>query len=104
MYAVICSGGKQYKVTEGVSIDVEKLDSQIGDKVNFDVLLYSDDKNNVKAGTPVVKNVVCEAEVIAHGKDSKIVVFKYKAKKNERKKQGHRQPFTRVKILSIKKV
>ena len=56
----------------------------------------------VKAGTPTVKNAVCEAEVIAHGKDDKIVVFKYKPKKNERKKQGHRQPFTRVKILSVK--
>ncbi len=102
MYAIITSGGKQYKVTEGLSIDVEKLNAEIGEKVNFDVLLLSDDKT-VKAGTPVLKNVVCEAEVIAHGKDSKIVVFKYKAKKNERKKQGHRQPFTRVKILSIKK-
>lgn len=102
MYAIITSGGKQYKVTEGLSIDVEKLNNEIGDKVNFDVLLLSDDKD-VKTGTPVLKNVVCEAEVIAHGKDSKIVVFKYKAKKNERKKQGHRQPFTRVKILSIKK-
>ena len=102
MYAIITSGGKQYKVTEGLSIDVEKLNNEIGEKVNFDVLLLSDDKT-VKAGTPVLKNVVCEAEVIAQGKDSKIVVFKYKPKKNERKKQGHRQPFTRVKILSIKK-
>jgi len=101
MYAVICSGGKQYKVTEGVSIDVEKLNAEIGSKVNFDVMLLSDD-NAVKAGNPVLKNVTCEAEVIAHGKDDKVVVFKYKAKKNERKKQGHRQPFTRVKILSIK--
>ena len=103
MYAVICSGGKQYKVTEGQSIDVEKLSNAIGEKVNFDVLLVSDDKT-VKTGNPVLKDVKCEAEVIAHGKDSKIVVFKYKAKKNERKKQGHRQPFTRVKILSIKQV
>lgn len=101
MYAIISSGGKQYKVTVGQSIDVEKLKNEIGDKVNFDVLLLSDDKT-IKTGAPVLKNVVCEAEVIAHGKDSKIVVFKYKAKKNERKKQGHRQPFTRVKILSIK--
>ena len=101
MYAVICSGGKQYKVTEGQSIDVEKLNNAIGEKVNFDGLLVSDDKT-VKTGNPVLKDVKCEAEVIAHGKDSKIVVFKYKAKKNERKKQGHRQPFTRVKILTIK--
>ena len=101
MYAIIASGGKQYKVEEGLSIDVEKLSANIGDKVNFDVMLVSDGKT-VKAGAPFLKNVVCEAEVIAHGKADKIVVFKYKAKKNERKKQGHRQPFTRVKILSIK--
>ena len=101
MYAIITSGGKQYKVTEGISIDVEKLAGQVGDKVNFDVLLFSDDKK-VKAGTPILKNVVCEAEIIAQDKESKVVVFKYKAKKNERKKQGHRQPYTRVKILSIK--
>jgi len=101
MYAVICSGGKQYKVTEGQSIDVEKLNNAIGEKVNFDVLLVSDDKT-VKTGNPVLKDVKCEAEVIAHGKDSKIVVFKYKEKKNKKKKQGHRQPFTRVKILTIK--
>ncbi len=101
MYAIITSGGKQYKVTEGQSIDVEKLNSAIGDKVNFDVMLLSTDET-IKTGTPILKNVVCEAEVIAHGKDNKIVVFKYKAKKNERKKQGHRQPFTRVKILSVK--
>ena len=101
MYAIIASGGKQYKVEEGLSIDVEKLNANIGDKVNFDVMLVSDGKT-VKAGSPLLKNVVCEAEVIAHGKADKIVVFKYKAKKNERKKQGHRQPFTRVKILSIK--
>ncbi len=101
MYAIITSGGKQYKVTEGQSIDVEKLNNAIGDKVNFDVMLVSNE-NTIKTGTPILKDVVCEAEVIAHGKDSKIVVFKYKAKKNERKKQGHRQPFTRVKILSVK--
>ena len=101
MYAIIASGGKQYKVEEGLSIDVEKLNANIGDKVNFDVMLVSDGKT-VKAGAPLLKNVVCEAEVIAHGKADKIVVFKYKAKKNERKKQGHRQPYTKLKITSIK--
>ncbi len=99
MYAIICSGGKQYKVEEGQSIDVEKLNGQVGDKVNFDVMFFSEGN---KFGKPVLKNVVCEAEIIAQGKQDKIVVFKYKPKKNERKKQGHRQPFTRVKILSIK--
>ena len=102
MYAVISSGGKQYKVSEGQTIDVEKLNKEIGEKVTFDVLLLSDD-GKVKMGKPVLKDVTCEAEVVAQGKDNKIIVFKYKPKKNERKKQGHRQPFTRVKILSIKK-
>lgn len=101
MYAIILSGGKQYKVEEGKSIDVEKLDKQVGDKVTFDVLLTSNGEE-VVSGKPVLKNVTCEGEVVSHGKQDKIVVFKYKAKKNERKKQGHRQPFTRVKILSIK--
>ena len=99
MYAIICSGGKQYKVEEGQSIDVEKLNGQVGDKVNFDVMFFSEDN---KFGKPVLKNIICESEIIAQGKQDKIVVFKYKPKKNERKKQGHRQPFTRVKILSIK--
>ncbi len=102
MYAVILSGGKQYKVSENEIIDVEKLDKEIGEKVTFDVLLLSDD-GKIKMGKPVLKDVTCEAEVVAQGKDNKIIVFKYKPKKNERKKQGHRQPFTRVKILSIKK-
>lgn len=101
MYAIILSGGKQYKVCENESVDVEKLDAKIGDKVNFDVVFVNNDKT-IKAGTPTLKDYVCEGEVIAQGKEDKVVVFKYKAKKNERKKQGHRQPYTRVKILSIK--
>ena len=101
MYAIICSGGKQYKVSEGQSIDIEKIDGQIGDKVNFDVLLFSG-ADELLVGKPVLKNVTCEGEIVVHGKDDKIIVFKYKPKKNERKKQGHRQPFTRVKITSIK--
>lgn len=100
MFAIIQTGGKQYKVTEGQMLDVEKLNRAVGDKVEFDVLLVSDG-DNTKTGSPKL-DVKCVAEVIAHGKDDKIVVFKYKAKKNERKKQGHRQPFTRVKIVSIK--
>jgi len=103
MYAIILTGGKQYKVTEGESIDVEKLDAVADDTVNFDVLLLANDEGKVETGNPVLKNVTCEAKVVAQGKESKIVVFKYKAKKRTRKKQGHRQPYTRVKILSIKK-
>ena len=102
MFAVVQTGGKQYRVSENDIISVEKLDKAVGDKVTLEVLLVSDN-GKVVAGNPVVKGAVCEAEVVAHGKGDKIVVFKYKPKKNERKKQGHRQPFTQLKILSIKK-
>ena len=102
MFAIVQSGGKQYKVSENDVISVEKLSNAVGDKIKLDVLLISKD-GNVVAGNPFVEGAVCEAEVVAHGKGDKIVVFKYKPKKNERKKQGHRQPFTQLKILSIKK-
>ena len=102
MFAIVQCGGKQYRVSENDVISVEKLNSAVGDKVNLNVMLISDD-GNVVAGNPFVNGAVCEAEVVAHGKGDKIVVFKYKPKKNERKKQGHRQPFTQLKITSIKK-
>lgn len=102
MFAIVQSGGKQYKVSENDIISVEKLVNAVGDKVKLDVSLVSDN-GNVVAGNPFVEGYVCEAEVVAHGKGDKIVVLKYKPKKNERKKQGHRQPFTQLKILSIKK-
>lgn len=101
MFAVIQTGGKQYKVNENQIISVEKLDKNIGEKINLDVLMISDEKE-IKTGNPILKDVVCEAEVLEHGKADKITVYKYKAKKNERKKQGHRQPFTKLKILAIK--
>lgn len=102
MFAVVQTGGKQYKVSENDVITVEKLENEVGDKINLEVLLVSDN-GTVVAGNPVVAGAVCEAEVVAHGKGDKIIVFKYKPKKNERKKQGHRQPFTQLRILSIKK-
>lgn len=102
MFAIIETGGKQYNVTEGDIIKVEKLSNAVGDKVKFEVLMISDGKKLV-AGTPTVKGAEVTAEVLSHGKGDKIVVFKYKPKKNERKKQGHRQPFTQLKIISIKK-
>ena len=91
MYAVIVSGGKQYKVAEGDVIEVEKLALEIGAKVELPVLLTVDGDKVVAGGDVKVK---ATAEVLAQGKDKKIVVFKYKAKKNVRKKLGHRQPFT----------
>ena len=102
MFAIVQTGGKQYKVSENDVISVEKLDNAVGDKVKLEVILVSDN-GQVVAGNPVVAGAERVAEVVAHGKGDKIVVFKYKPKKNERKKQGHRQPFTQLKILSIKK-
>ena len=102
MYAIIEACGKQYKVVEGDVVFFEKLDTEAGKKVTFDnVILVSDDKN-VQVGNPYVKGVKVEGKVVAHGKGKKIIVFKMKAKKNERKKQGHRQPYTKVEITSIK--
>ena len=102
MYAIIESCGKQYKVTQGDVVFFEKLDTEAGKKVTFDkVILVSDDKK-VEIGNPYVKGVKVEGKVVEHGKGKKIVVFKYKAKKNYRRKQGHRQPYTKVEITGIK--
>ena len=101
MFAIVQTGGKQYNVTEGDIIKVEKLSNAVGDKINLEVLLVSNN-GKVVAGTPTVKGAEVTAEVLSHGKGDKIVVYKYKPKKNERKKQGHRQPWTELKIVSIK--
>ncbi len=101
MFAVIQTGGKQYNVTENDTLKVEKLAGAVGDKIKLDVLLVSDGNKTV-AGTPTVKSAEVVAEILAHGKGDKVVVYKYKPKKNERKKQGHRQPWTEIKIVSVK--
>ena len=102
MYAIIESCGKQYKVAEGDVVFFEKLDAEEGKKVSFDkVVLVSDDKK-VEVGAPYVKGVKVEGKVVANGKGKKIIVYKYKAKKNYRRTQGHRQPYTKVEITSIK--
>lgn len=101
MFAVIQTGGKQYHVAENDILKVEKLNGNVGDKVKLDVLLVADGNKTV-AGTPTVETAEVVAEILAHGKGDKIIVYKYKAKKNERKKQGHRQPWTQLKIVSIK--
>ena len=99
MYAIVDNGNKQYKVEVGSIVSFEKLSANVGDKVEFAVLMVADE-----AGIKVAdeaKGFKCVGEVIKQGRGDKIVVYKYKAKKNERKKQGHRQPFTAVKILEI---
>lgn len=100
MYAIIVTGGKQYKVEVGSEIMVEKLDNEVGENVNFDVLMMAEGEN-VQIGKPVLEGVCAKAEVLEHGKGKKVIVFKYKPKKDYRKKQGHRQPYTKVRILSI---
>ena len=99
MYAVIENGGKQYKAAVGDVIKFEKLDANVGDTVEFAVL-YVSDETGVKVGAEVA-GIKAVGEVLSQDKAKKIIVFKYKAKKNERKKQGHRQPFTAVKITEI---
>lgn len=99
MYAIIENGSKQYKAEVDQVIRFEKIDKAIGDKVEFSAMLVSDE-NGVKAGSEAAAIKVV-GEVVAQDKAKKIIVFKYKAKKNVRKKQGHRQPYTAVKIVSI---
>ncbi len=101
MYAIIKTGGKQYKVAEGDVIMVEKLAAGEGEAVVFDQVLTVVNDADVKIGTPVVEGAKVTGKVEAQGKDKKILVFKYKAKSNYRKRQGHRQPFTKVVIEKI---
>ena len=100
MYAIANISGKQFKVEVGSTVVVDRLNAEVGDEVTFPVMLTVDG-SKVKAGTPVIKDVVVKAKVVAHVQDKKITVYKYKPKKNERKKQGHRQPYTKITIESI---
>ena len=100
MYAIIATGGKQYRVSEGDEIYIEKIDAQVDSTVSFDVLLMGND-GDVKIGTPVVEGVKVEGKVVGQIRGEKIVVYKYKSKKNYRRKQGHRQPYTKVEITKI---
>ena len=102
MYAIIEACGKQYKVAEGDVVFFEKLDEEEGKKVKFDKVILISNEENVQVGNPYVKGAKVEGKVVSHGKAKKIIVFKYKAKKNYRRKQGHRQPYTKVEITSIK--
>ena len=99
MYAVIEAGGKQYRVQEGDVITVEKIKAEVGETVTFNTLLISAE-GEVKVGAPYLNEVVT-GTVVEHGKGQKVIIFKYKAKKDYRKKQGHRQPYTMVKIEAL---
>jgi len=101
MYAIIETGGKQYKVEEGMELYIEKLDVEAGDVVSFDKVLLVAKDGQVQVGSPTVANATVTGKVEKHGRSKKIVVFKYKPKKNYSRKQGHRQPFTKVVIEKI---
>ena len=96
MHAIIETGGKQYKVAEGDTLFIEKLPVEAGEAVTFDKVLAVIDGDNVTVGTPVVEGAKVDASVVKNGKGKKIIVFKYKPKKGYRRKQGHRQPYTKV--------
>ena len=101
MYAIIRTGGKQYRVSEGDVLNVEKLNVEEGQEVVFDEVLTVVNDGDVKVGAPTVAGTKVTAKVAKQGKADKIFVFKYRAKSNYRKRQGHRQPFTQVEITSI---
>lgn len=100
MYAVIATGGKQYRVKEGDVLCIEKIDAEVDSVVSFDVLLLGEG-DEVKVGAPTVAGAKVEAKVLGQVKGEKIVVYKYKSKKNYHRKQGHRQPYTKVEITAI---
>ncbi|HHW66671.1 MAG: large subunit ribosomal protein [Epulopiscium sp.] len=101
MYAIIETGGKQYRVQEGDVIYVEKLGVAAGEKITFDKVLAVSKDDSLSVGTPFVNNVTVTASVVEEGKGKKIIVYKYKPKKGYHKKRGHRQPYTKVKIEAI---
>ena len=101
MKAVIVTGGKQYTVAEGDVLYIEKLNAEAEATIKFDTVLAVLDGENTKIGAPVVEGAAVEAKVLKNGKGKKIDVIKYKAKKNEKKKMGHRQPYTKVEITKI---
>ncbi len=102
MFGVIETGGKQYKVSVGDKIKIEKVDAKQGDNVVFDkVLLLADDKGEVKLGQPYVEGAKVQAKVLEQGREKKKIVFKFKPKSNYKVKRGHRQPYTKIEIVSI---
>ncbi len=101
MHAIIVTGGKQYKVTQGDVLYVEKLPVESGDTVTFDQVLALLDDDKATFGQPTVPGASVEAKVVKNGKGKKVIVFKYKPKKNEKTKQGHRQPYTKIEITKV---
>jgi len=101
MYAIIETGGKQYRVTEGDIISVEKLNEEVGKTISIKEVIVVEKANDTLIGAPYVAGATVKAEVVENGKADKVVIYKYKAKKDSKKKQGHRQPYTKLQIKSI---
>lgn len=101
MYAVFETGGKQFRVSEGDTLLVEKLDAAVGETVTFEKVFLIEQDGSFRIGQPLVAGASVAATVVEHGKAKKIIVYKYKSKKNYRRKQGHRQPFTKIAITAI---
>ena len=101
MYAIIETGGKQYKVSEGDVVFIEKLSNEVGESIDFERVLAVVKEDSLKLGSPIVAGAKVNAKILSHGKDKKIIVYKYKSKKGYHKKQGHRQPYTKVQIEKI---
>lgn len=101
MYAIVASGGKQYKVRQGDVLRVEKITGEIGSEISFDRVLMVSDGETTSIGQPVLDNVAVKGHIVDQGKAKKVIVFKYKRRKRYRRKQGHRQQYTAIKIDSI---
>jgi large subunit ribosomal protein L21 len=101
MYAVVNTGGKQYKVQKGETLRIEKIPGEVGSPVVFDKVLMVADGENIRVGQPVLENVAVQAQIVEQDKAKKILVFKYKRRKRYRRKNGHRQPFTAIRIDGI---
>jgi large subunit ribosomal protein L21 len=101
MYAVVNTGGKQYKVQKGETLRIEKIPGEVGSSVTFDKVLMVADGENIRVGQPVLENVAVQAQIVEQDKAKKILIFKYKRRKRYRRKNGHRQPFTAIRIDGI---
>jgi large subunit ribosomal protein L21 len=102
MYAIIRSGDKQFRAEPGRTIRIPSLEAEVGDTVTFDEVLVAGGDDGIQVGAPTVANAAVTAEVVRHGKDKKVIAFKWKRRKNYRRKQGHRQKFTEVRIGEIR--